>query len=275
MPGAVANPKKGGKGPQEHDDAFIRTVDRIAAWVRANTVTVVVTAVALALVVGGALWYVSYQQNLEERATQRLTTLRSEIATGQNPNPVSALSTFLGRFEGTRAETEARILLTRQQMISGSPSEAVSTVQPAVDATNPDSPTGFATRRLQAQALEAAGETERALALLETLSERARFGFQRRQVAAERARILRQAGRLEEALAIYERLAEEAGEADAATLYAVRAGEIRGLMAGGGGSTASGGASDAPASTSEAPAEPGAADTSGGSASEDGDAPGS
>lgn len=232
MPGAVANPRKGGKGPHEKEDAFLRAVDRLVVWVRRNTVAVVVGAVALALLVGGALWYISYQQNLEERADRRLGTLRSEIATGQNPSPVAALSDFLERFGGTEAGMEARILLSRQYLRTDRPSEAVATIEPAVDATRPDTPTGFATRRIQARAHEAAGDTDRALELLAQLEERARFAFQRRLAAAERARILREAGRLQEALAIYERLAAETEESEASTLYGVRAGEIRGMMAG-------------------------------------------
>ncbi len=232
MPGAVANPKKGGKGPHEREDAFLRTVDRVIAWVRSNTVTVVVGAFVLAVVVGGALWYTSYQQNLEQRANQRLAQLRSEIASGQNPAPVAAVQNYLERFGDTDAGMEARIVLARQQLATGQGSEAVATIQPAVEATSPDEPTGFATRRIQAQALEAAGRTEQALEVLSQLAERARFDFQRRLASAERARILRDAGRLEEALGVYERLAAQAEETEATSLYAVRAGEIRGLMAG-------------------------------------------
>lgn len=238
MPGAVANPKKGGKGPHEREDAFVRTVDRVVVWVRSNTVTVVVGAFALAVVVGGALWYMSYQQNLEQRANQRLAQLRSEIASGQNPAPLAAMETYLERFGGTEAGMEARIVLARQQLATGQGSEAVSTIQPAVEATSPDEPTGFATRRIQAQALEAAGRTEQALEVLSQLADQARFDFQRRLASAERARILRDAGRLEEALGVYERLAAQAEETEATSLYAVRAGEIRGLMAGSEGDSA-------------------------------------
>lgn len=239
MPGAVANPKKGGKGPHEREDAFIRTVDRMVAWVRSNTVTVVVGAFALAVVVGGALWYASYQQNLEQRANQRLAQLRSEIATGQNPAPVAALETYLQQFGDTEAGMEARIVLARQQLATGQGSEAASTIQPAVEATSPDEPTGFATRRIQAQALEAAGRTEQALEVLSQLAEQARFDFQRRLASAERARILRDAGRLQESLAVYERLATETEDTEATSLYAVRAGEIRGQLAGAEGDSAS------------------------------------
>lgn len=233
MPGAVANPKKGGKGPHEQEDAFVRAIDRTVAWVRSNTVTVVVCAVAIGLLAAGGLWWTSYQRNLEERATQRLTALRSQIASGQSADPTGGLETFLERFGGTEAATEARIVLARELIASGRGSEAISTIRPAVESSSPDTPTGYATRRLLARAHEASGETGPALDVLDELAEEARFAFERRTAAAERARILREEGRLEEALAIYDRLAAEAAESETASLYAVRAGEIRGMMAGG------------------------------------------
>ena len=233
MPGAVANPKKGGKGPHEQEDAFLRAVDRAVTWVRTNTVAVVVGAVLAGLLVAGGLWWSSYQQNLEERATQRLTTLRSEIAAGQHPDPAGALQTFLDRFGETSAGREARIVLARQLLGTDRFSEAAATIRPTVESSSPDTPTGYAARQLLARSLEASGQTEQALSVLEDLEEGARFAFQRRSAAAERARIYRESGRLEEALAIYERLADEVEEDQAASLYAVRAGEIRGLMVGG------------------------------------------
>lgn len=244
MPGAVANPKKGPKGP-EQDDAFLRALDRLVSWVRTNTVAVVVTTIAVALLVGFGLWYRSYQQNLEERAAQRLDALRGEMAAGQQDDPVSALQSFLGSFGGTAASREARIVLARQLLQAKRPSEALTTIRPAVESTSADVPTGYAARRIEAEALEEAGDVEGALGVLERLSERSRFAFQRHQAAAERARLLRETGRLEEALAIYERLASEAEASGATSLYSVRAGEIRGLLA----SSSPSGAGDAPDST--------------------------
>ena len=246
MPGAVANPKKGGKGPHEQEDAFIRAIDRIVTWVRSNTVSVVVGAVVLGLLVAGGLWWRGYQQNLEERATQRLTTLRSEITAGQHPDPAAALRTFLDRFGDTPTAREARIVLARQLLQTDRPSEAAETIRPTVEASTADTPTGYAARQILAQALEASGQTEQALEIMERLEQRARFGFQRRSAAAERARIYRETGRLEEALAIYERLADEVEQAQAASLYAVRAGEIRGLLVGEDSGTGSAGTAPSP-----------------------------
>lgn len=230
MPGAVANPKKGGKGP-EQDDAFLRALDRLVTWVRSHTVAVVVTTVALVLVAGFGFWYRSYQRNLEDRAGRRLESLRAEISAGQQTDPVAALQSFLDSFGGTAAAREARLALARQLLHTDRAEEALSTVRPTVDATSPDTPTGYASRRLQADAMEASGDVEGALEVLEDLADNARFAFQRYESAAERARLLRQEGRLQEALAIYERLAAETEESGAVSLYAERAGEIRGLLA--------------------------------------------
>lgn len=261
MPGAVANPKKGRKGP-EQDDAFLRALDRLVSWVRSNTVAVVAATIALVLLVGFGFWYRSYQQSLEDRAGRRLESLRAEITAGQQTDPAAALQSFLDSFGGTAAAREARLVLARQLLQADQASRALSTVRPTVDATSPDTPTGYAARRLQADALEASGDVEGALEVLQELSEKARFAFQRHQTAAQRARLLRQEGRLEEALAIYERLAAEAEESGAVSLYAERAGEIRGLLASS--SVSSGGEGEAAGSAAPGTSEAGGRDTTGG-----------
>lgn len=228
-PGSVARPRGGRNRPPDEDDAFIRAINRAWAWAAQNTVTVVVIAFVAAVAVGGFFWYRGYQQNLEERAATRLQTLRAQVATGDTA-VIGALETYLSRFGGTSSARQARILLARQQLLRGRPSEATSTVRPAIGGTALGSPTGYASRSLLAEAQTAAGDTAGALTTLRELAEGARFGFQRREAAARRADLLAARGRLQEAVAIYRRIAEEA-EGQEADDYRLRLGELRARLA--------------------------------------------
>lgn len=231
--GSVARPTKGRKPPPEEDDAFIRAINRAWAWAAQNTGTVVVAAVLVAVVVGGFFWYRSYRQNLEARAATSLQSVEARAAAGDT-GLVQALQGYLESFGDTRPARRARIMLAREQIARGQPGEAITTVRTVVDATEPGTPTGYATRRILAEAQVADGDTAGALATLEGLTSDARFGFQRRQAAAERAELLAARGELREALSVYEGLAEEA-EGEEADRYRIRLGQLQARLAAGSG----------------------------------------
>jgi predicted negative regulator of RcsB-dependent stress response len=236
MPGAVARPGTGSSGPSDHEDAFIRALNRFIAWAQENTGVLVLVTVLVVVAVGGALYWRSYQQNLEERASAELSTLQTRIAQQARQGApalavTDSLQAFLQRFDGTSSAREARILLARQQIGEGRPSQAVEAIRPVVDGTRPDTPTGFAARSLLADAQTAAGDTAAAISTLDGLAREARFSFQRRDAAADRASLLAATGRLEEARDIYRRLAEEASGTEAGELYAVRLGELEARLA--------------------------------------------
>ncbi len=243
MPGAVARPGKGPSGPSDHEDAFIRALNRFIAWAQANTGVLVLVTVLVVVAVGGALYWRSYQQNLEERASAELSTLQTRIAQQARQGApalavTDSLQAFLQRFDGTSSAREARILLARQQIGERRPSQAVEAIRPVVDGTRPDTPTGFAARSLLADAQTAAGDSAAAITTLDGLAQEARFSFQRRDAAADKASLLAATGRLEEARDIYRRLAEEASGTEAGELYAVRLGEVEARLATDGGNAA-------------------------------------
>lgn len=236
MPGAVARPGKGSPGPSDHEDAFIRALNRFIAWAQENTGVLVLVTVLVVVAVGGAFYWRSYQQNLEERASAELSTLQTRIAQQARQGApalavTDSLQAFLQRFDGTSSAREARILLARQQIGEGRPSEAVEAIRPVVDGTRPDTPTGFAARSLLADAQTAAGDSAAAISTLDGLAQEARFSFQRHDAAADKASLLAATGRLEEARDIYRRLAEEASGTEAGELYAVRLGEVEARLA--------------------------------------------
>lgn len=227
--GSVARPTKGRNRPPEEDDAFIRAINRAWAWAAQNTSTVVVAAVLLAVVVGGFFWYRSYRQNLEARAATSLQSVEARAAAGDT-GLAQALQGYLETFGDTRPARRARVMLAREQLARGQPGEAITTVRAVVEATEPGTPSGYATRRIMAEAQVAAGDTAGALSTLEGLTSDARFGFQRRQAAAERADLLTGRGELREALSVYERLAEEA-DGEEADRYRIRLGQLQARLA--------------------------------------------
>lgn len=236
MPGAVARPGKGSSGPPDHEDAFIRALNRFIAWAQENTGTLILVTVLVVVAVAGTFYWRSYQQNLEERASAELSTLQTRVAQQARQGApalavTDSLQAFLQRFDGTSSAREARILLARQQLGEGRPSEAVQAIRPVVDGTRPDTPTGFAARSLLADAQMAAGDTAAAISTFDGLAQDARFAFQRREAAADKASLLAETGRLEEARDIYRRLSEEASGTEAGELYAVRLGEVEARLA--------------------------------------------
>ena len=237
MPGAVARRSKGGGGgPPDQEDAFIRALNRFIAWAEENTGTLILAAVVLVLAVGGLFYWQSYRQSLEDRASGTLETLQARMArAGTSGAFRDSLQSFLGRFEGTDAAREARILLARQQLAGDEASAAMETVRPVAAGNRPDTPMGFAARDLLAEAQVAAGDTAGADSTLGELSERARFAFQRRDAAAERASLLADTGRLEEARAVYRRLVDETSDTETENLYALRLGEVEARLSASGG----------------------------------------
>lgn len=226
MSDAIAKPSKR-KGPDPREDAFLRFVNRVIDWTTRNLRAVVAGGVVLVLLAGAGLWYVNYTRNLEEQAASELQSLRAALSQqGADTIGAERLESFVDRYAGTGSEREARLLLGRLHLRNGDAGRAIETVGPAADAPA-DTPVGYAGRTLLAKAQEEAERTEAALSTLEDLSEDARFGFQRDQAAAERARILVDSGRLEEAESIYRRLAEEASGSGARQVYAARLGEVR------------------------------------------------
>lgn len=231
--GPVAQRSKGRNRPPEEDDAFIRAINRAWAWASQNTATVVIVAVLAAVVVGGFFWYRTYRENLEARAATRLQNVEARAASGET-DLVQALQGYLDSFSDTRPARRARVMLAREHLARGQPGEALSAIRPVADATEPGTPSGYSARRILAEAQAASGDTAAALATLEALVSGARFGFQRRQSAAERADLLAARGDLQEAVSVYERLAGEA-EGEEADRFRVRLGQLRARLAADGG----------------------------------------
>lgn len=211
--------------PRSRDDAFVRGIAQFWSWFRKNLRTVLVGLAGSAMIVAGILYYVNFRATVREQAAGDLARLRSSAATPDIL--ISDLEIYVGRFAGTPAANEARIILARIYMDTGRATEAIGVLE-AIGAA-PDRPIGFAARSLLAAAQEATGDADKALATWATLGSRARFAFQRRQAQASVARLHAEGGRIDEASAIYAAIAEEAEETNdlaEAGVYRIRLGEL-------------------------------------------------
>lgn len=254
MPSRMAKKGKGRPGPEEGEDAFVEGVTRLMVWVQEHRRGVIVSAVIAVLLVAAGFWYRSYQQNLRDRAATRLQEVRSQLSAGDQQG-LQSLRSFVDRFEGTRSGLEARVMLARIELGEGRPGQALEIVRPVVEARPVDTPTGYAAASLRAASLAAAGRTQEALEAYRALARDARFAFQRRQAADAYASLLVEAGRLAPAESVYARLVEET-EAESGETYAVRLGEVRAMMAGGGGAPTDSAAPSAAGDSTEAGAGP-------------------
>lgn len=223
-------PRKGSRGPETTEDAFVEGALRFWDWVQKNLQVVVLVLAVAALVVVGTLYWRGYRQTVRERAAVELSQLRTAADAGTE-GLVPQLESFVQRFDGTQAATEARLMLAREHLAGGRAEEAL----PILDAMDapPDVPLGHAAFRVRAAAHEQLGQPERALDVYERLGEAARYPFQRRDARANAARILADMGRLAEAEAILAALVEEAEASEAtseAAVYRIRLGEVRGRL---------------------------------------------
>lgn len=235
MADALAKGKKPSSGtsePTSREDVFVESTFQLWDWVRKNLRALLLGTAGLAVIALGILYYVNFQATVRERAAADLARLRMSAAAPEAVIP--DVETFVGRYDGTAAADEGRLLLGRLYLETGRAADAATVLGDVGDA--PDRPVGYAARSLLASALEASGDVEGAIAAWETLGNRARFAFQRREARASVARLRASRGELAEAIAIYEEIAEEAERDDdrtAAAVYRIRLGELRGQQASG------------------------------------------
>ncbi len=231
MADAIAKGKKPPPTPpRTGEDAFVQATVRLWKWTQQNLTAVIVGVVGVAMVLGGAWYYVNFQASVREQAATDLARLRATAAAPEAL--VGDLEAYIQRYDGTPSADEARLVLARMYLDSGRTEDAIAIVQAVSEPA--DQPIGFAARQLLAAAQEAAGDKGAALATWQELGREARFDFQRRQAEASAARILVDLGRLEEAAVILERIAAEAADDPSeAGVYRIRLGEIKARLAAG------------------------------------------
>jgi predicted negative regulator of RcsB-dependent stress response len=191
---------------QVPDDAFVSTVKGIIAWSRENSRQLVIAGVVTAAVVLAAFWYINEQRSVEARATSRFTAVQQSVLSGNTQLAIRDLQSFIGTFGGTETGNQARLILADILLAEDQAQEAIEALGSLPD--DFDQPFGLPAARVQAAALEEAGDVDDAVSTYLRVADNARFEFQRREALADAARVRMQNGDADAAADLYERVLE-------------------------------------------------------------------
>ncbi|MGK7312573.1 MAG: tetratricopeptide repeat protein [Candidatus Longimicrobiales bacterium M2_2A_002] len=186
------------------DDAFVGTIRRIIDWGRENQRETIIGAVVVAVVVGGAAWFIVQQRQVESTAQARLAQVQQTVASGNLQLAARDLESFLERFDGTEAGDQARLILADVYMAQEQPEQAIQALGdlPA----RLDAPFGIAAARLEAAALERLERFDDAVQAYLDIAANARFPFQRREALADAGRVELQHGEPQAAVDLFDRV---------------------------------------------------------------------
>jgi predicted negative regulator of RcsB-dependent stress response len=215
--------------PDTEDIVLARALE-FAAWARRNAVAVIIGALVLAVVVGGTIYYRTYQADRSARAAADFMQLEQTAAMVADPTVVGAdLERFIQQYDGTRYADEARVLLGRLRLQADQPAEAIPVLQEAARRAG-RSPVGAQAGLLLGAAHEQADNPTAAIDAYLSVAREARFDFEQRQALESAAALRFSAGEYEEAAAIYRQLVERAEEGTLnRSMYEMRLAEAEGL----------------------------------------------
>lgn len=214
------------RGENDTEDVFLVRTVQLTEWARAHTGLLTAMVVALALVIWGAVYYVDFQEERAAEATIRLEQVRQTAAMGDVEGAKQELGLFLQRYEGTRAATEARLVLGQLHLETGAVPQAIATLEAEFGDVGSD-PLAVQGAFLLASAHEEARQWSAAERVYLEIAERAEMSFQERKALADAARIRTERGDHAAAAELYRRILEGMPEDDPDRgLYQVRLGEV-------------------------------------------------
>jgi predicted negative regulator of RcsB-dependent stress response len=197
--------------PDTEDMVLARALE-FAAWARRNAIAVTIVAVLIAVVVGGTIYYRTYQADRSARAAADFMQLDQSAAMVADPAIVGAdLERFIAQYDGTQYADEARVLLGRLRLNAGQPAEAIPVLQEAARRVS-RSPIGAQAGLLLGAAHEQADNPTAALQAYMSVGRDARFNFEQRQGLESAAALRYASGEYAESAAIYRQLVERAEE---------------------------------------------------------------
>lgn len=221
----------GGGKDHEPDDIFVARLVELTTWAKANNQTLVLMGVVLAVVLGGAFYYLSFQRTLEDQALLQLEQLHQTVQTGDPVAARAELAQFMERFGGTEAASEARLLLAGLHIREGQHDQAIAVLDGSDLSLG--EPMGVQLESLRAKALEAAGRMEEAEQAYLVVADAAELDFQRVGALADAARVRSILDDHTGAAELYQRVLDELDETDPERgLYEMRLAEARAATSG-------------------------------------------
>ena len=210
--------------PPAAEDIFVEKTLVVSSWARQNRQALKLGLVGIAVLVAGALYYMSYRSAHLEQAAVELERVRQNVAVGTAAATVE-LSQYLESFGNTPYAAEASLLLGELHLATGRPADAVQVLK---DAADPSKPLGFQATLLLAKAHEQLGQPQEAETLLLRAADRADLEFQVQDALADAARIRHQRGDTAGAVQLYQRILDNLDdEAPQRAVYEMRLEEAR------------------------------------------------
>lgn len=199
--------RSGESKAEEAEDLFVAKVLELSNWARANSLVLILFGLALALVLGGVLYYVNFRRSLEDQAIAQLEQIHQTVQVGDPATARAQLNQFIERFGGTPAAGEARLALAKLDLQQGQPEQAIQVLDRS-DLTI-DDPLGVQIETLKAKALEAAGRPQDAERAYLRVADAAELDFLRVNALADAARLRSSQGNPAGAAQLYQRILDE------------------------------------------------------------------
>jgi len=162
------------------DDPFTERMLVASEWARRNATVLIVSIVAVVVVVGGFLYYRSYQADRHERASAEFMQLQAAVDAGQAEAVRTELESFVNRFEGTDYALEGRVALAEVHLQEDNPQAALDILDGHTGRVG-RSPLNARAAMLAAAAHEELDRPDEAVRLYRRVGSDAELSFLRRQ----------------------------------------------------------------------------------------------
>lgn len=191
--------------PEEHaDDRFVAGVLEATNWAEKNRSALIAGTLALLFLVVATVYYVNNRRSVDVRATTELERIHQSTGVGDPATTLTQLTDYVERYDGTRQEAEARVLLGQLNLEAGNAEAAVEALAPL--RSDVRDPVGIQGINLLGAAYEQAGRPEDAVDAYMAVADAATMTFQSRESALAAARILSETGEFARAAQVYEEL---------------------------------------------------------------------
>jgi predicted negative regulator of RcsB-dependent stress response len=224
-------PRSRSSRPVEQDDVVLARAIEFSNWARANIRLIVGVAVALAVVVGGLLWWRADRDARLERAATEFMFMEQQVMAG-TPAAQQELERYVARFSGTPYADEASVLLGQVHLQQGNAQGAIDALRdPATRIRR--SPVGAQAAMLMAAAQQQAGDVQGAEATYLRVGDQAEMSFRQMEALMAAATLREEAGNHAGAAELYGRLAamSEVGSMDR-SVFEMRRAEATALAGG-------------------------------------------
>jgi|SRR5688572_4645393 predicted negative regulator of RcsB-dependent stress response len=197
--------------PNQSDDVFVARVFEMSTWAQKNSQLLILAGVALALIVGGAIYYASYRRDQDQQAVQALETVQQVVTFGLPEEAEVRINEYLQRFGGTRHAIEAKLMLGQLHLQQNRPDQAITVLDEARGSAGAMAPQ---VGMLLGRAYEAASRWDDAESAYMSVANDADLAFQKRDALADVARVRTLRGDHAGAVEIYRQILADLDETD-------------------------------------------------------------